>query len=109
MRNVHVAWLAAAAALSGAFQPTSVPEASRAPEVLRYAAASGPLVDRSSPAPLRTSNLAKLRDLNFFRGGSRRRHHSFTGVPCSVAQGKRNARKARNRLRHKKHWKQAVR
>jgi hypothetical protein len=56
---------------------------------------------RPTPAPRATSNLVKMRDLSFFRGRPSRRQ--FKGVPMSVAEGKRRARKARNRARHKVH------
>jgi hypothetical protein len=63
---------------------------------------------RPTPAAQKSNSQAKLRDLNFHRGGGKRRQ-TWRGVRCSVAQGKRNARKRRNVLRHRKHWKQARR
>lgn len=113
LRRSHlpIAILAGLGALAGGFQQ-GVADVARAHEIQRLSAGSGLLVmdpSRPSPAPRTSSNLAKIRDLDFFRGRGGPRRRSFIGVPCSVAQGKRNARKVRNRQRHKKQWKRAVR
>lgn len=62
-----------------------------------------------SPSKNTRANLAKIRDLNFFRGGAYRRGHHYKGIRMSVAEGQRRAQKVRNRQRHKKQWKKAVR
>lgn len=97
--------LMGAAAGVGSFGP-SVAEMVRGPEMTRFGAQlvlePGTTV-RVAPQ----SNAAKLRDLNFMR--ARPHRHTYRGVGMTVAQGKRVARKVRNRQRHKKQWKAAVR
>lgn len=99
--------IAALAALGGMLQGQNI----GAPEVdITKAAAERLNLDPSRPTPAtqKSNSQAKLRDLSFHRGGGKRRP-TWKGTPCSVAQGKRNARKRRHVLRHRKHWKQARR
>lgn len=58
-------------------------------------------------ATQRNSTMAKLRDL--FARRAPRPHTYGKGLSMSVAEGKRRARKVRNRQRHKKQWKASVR
>lgn len=95
--------LTAAVASFGALQALFALPGSSGPSMQR-AGYAPPTVERGTPSPIRTSsNLAKLRDLNFLR--CKRNKRAFKGVSMSVAEGKRRARKARNRRRARKQWK----
>jgi hypothetical protein len=98
----HLIGLAALAALAG-FAGQFAPGVAVSPAMQ---AASAPVVFQTGAPGVSSkgSNQAKLRDLNFFRGraGGRR---TFKGVSMTVAEGKRRARKARNRQRAKGQWK----
>jgi hypothetical protein len=98
----HLIGLAALAALAG-FAGQFAPGVAVSPAMQ---AASAPVVFQTGAPGVSSkgSNQAKLRDLNFFRGraGGRR---TFNGVSMTVAEGKRRARKARNRQRAKGQWK----
>lgn len=101
-RPLHMVSLAVLASLAGLGGFSQGGAALKGVDVMRAGLQNA---DPARPTPARpSSNLAKLRSLDFLRGGHGPRH-AYTGVRMSVAQGKRMARKKRNVQRHKKHWK----